>query len=511
MKFTTANPEGPMVLAAADIMYTFPLSYAYLAGYLKQQNEAVKVIFRHGSPRDTAARIMELKPVAAGFGNLYPELREIAETIKCLDEMGRDFPVIIGGQMVSPTPEFAVKITNADIGVTSEGEITLYKLVQAFRNNADIDDIGGLAVRDGNKVIMTQGEPEIINDLSQLPPIPFEMMPQEKWLPVGRWYAAFMPRSHWRFDDRAIPVHGGRGCPFNCNFCYHHSSFRLRPMDDMIAETISALEKYNGNFLDISDDLVLASPSRADQLINALKKLPRPVEYYLSARFDILERMSDEQLGELRATGCRIIGPGYESGSDRILKVIGKNFTAETILRQTERLKKAGIKAVGNFMVGQHTETLEDVEATFKLMRETLKIDPDIEFTFSIMTPFPGSPLYDTAKREGLLKDDQDFYDRYFVSAGMFDWRLAINMSAMTDDQVLNSFSRMMREYEEIKAASFGSGLKRITFAKKVIGQLNHRMLKAIGRNANPPKITDMIYNPVMRFLEKRELKIRNK
>lgn len=513
-KIESANRRGPILLIAAPVMYTFPFSSAYLAGYLLEQKENVKIFFRNVPPEQLARRIIAEKPLMVGFGSLYPELKEIKEIIALLDEAGRDFPVVIGGQMVSPIPEFALEITGADIGVIGEGEIILFKLTQALREGKDISNIGGIVFHDGDKIIST-GEGEYIKDLKDLPPIPFEMFPEDKWLPVGHWYAAFVPRSHWRYDDRVIPVHGGRGCPFKCNFCYHHSPFRQRPIEAIIEETAAALERFDGNFLDISDDLVLSSPARARELIAGLKKLERPIEYYLSAHFEVIARMTDAELRELRESGCRIIGPGYESGSDRILKLIGKKFTVETILTQTARLKKAGIKAIGNFMIGQHTETLEDVEATLDLVRKTLAIDPDIEYTFSIMTPFPGSSLYSLAKKQGLLKDDRQFYDEYFKGGGIFDWRLIANLSAMTDQQVFDGFNRLQQEYDAIKAAAFGIRLRRICFLKKAIGQFNYRLDKYIWNRSAVfnvcRKISDALCGMLMRPLEKRELKIRNK
>lgn len=513
-KIQSSNRQGPVLLVAAPMMYTFPFSFAYLAGYLQQKGENVRILFRGGPLEQLVQQIIAQKPLLVGFGNLYPELKEIKDIISLLDRAGRNFPIIIGGQMVSPIPEFAVKITGADIGAIGESEITLFKVVQALREGKDVATVAGLAIRNGNEIVLT-GDGESIKDLKDLPLIPFELFPVDRWLPVGHWYAAFVPRSHWRYDDRIIPVHGGRGCPFKCNFCYHHSQFRLRPIDAIIAETASAIKRFDGNFLDISDDLVLSSPKRAEELIAGLKKLPRQVEFYLSAHFDIISRMSDSLLQELRASGCRIVGPGYESGSDRILKLIGKKFTAETIITQTARLKKVGIKAIGNFMIGQHTETLEDVEATLDLMRKTLAIDPDIEYTFSIMTPFPGSPLYTIAKEQGLIKDDRDFYDKYFEGGGTFDWRLIANLSAMSDREIFDSYARMQQEYNMLKDAAFGHGLHRITFLKKAVGQLNYRLDKYVWRKSARldicRKIGDSLCGMVMRPLEKAELKMRNK
>ena len=195
--------------------------------------------------------------------------------------------------------------------------------------------------------------------------------------------------------------------------------------------------------------------------------------------------------------------------------MIGKKFTAETILTQTQRLKNAGIKAIGNFMIGQHTETLDDFEATLYLMRKTLAIDPDIEYTFSIMTPFPGSPLYTLAKEQGLIKDDQEFYDKYFEGGGIFDWRLIANLSAMTDRQIFDGFARMQQEYDKLKDAAFGRRLRRITFLKKAVGQVNYRLDKFVWRKSEHLNIcrtvSDKLCSMIMRPLEKIVLTMRNK
>jgi len=440
--------KGPVVLVSRDIAYTFPMSYAYLAGYLKEKGEDVRIVFKDGPPEEVAKRIAAHRPVLVGFGSLYPELAEVAAIIRVLDRSGRDFPVVIGGQMVSPIPEFAVQITGADFGVIGEGEITLHKLVVAIREGRDPSCIGGLAVRQGDDVFLT-GPGDYIEDLSMLPAIPYEFFPTENWLNIGIWYARNFPQPQWRMGDRVINVHGGRGCPFNCNFCYHHSKARYRPVSLMIEEAAEALARFNGNMLYFSDDLVLHSPKRAKQLIEELGRMERRIEYSVSARFDILSRMDDALLMELRDSGCRNMGLGMESGSDRMLKIIGKNCTGEMIMDGLQRLRKAGIYPAVGIMIGQYTENREDVEASISLMRTAVRNDPNINFAFNITTPFPGSPLYDLIMAKGYLQSHREFYDRYFASDG--EMKQVVNLSAMTDNEVIEMYNKMNQVYLEEK------------------------------------------------------------
>ena len=295
------SKKGPIILVSRAINYTFPLSYAYLAGYLKEKGEEVIVLFKPQNADYTSLinKIIKLKPLLVGLGNLYTELQEISEIITLLENAGRKFPIVIGGQMVSPLPEFALECTKADFAVIGEGEIILYDLVKALRNDSDISKIKGLGIRQNDKVYFT-GKGEYINDLSNLPAIPYELFPTAEWLPVGRWYVEYNPQPHWRFNDRVINVHGGRGCPFNCNFCYHHSKARYRPIENMISEAIETLNLFNGNMLYFSDDLVLATPKRARQLVDAINKIGKPIEYSVSARIDCLARIDDDLLLDMK-------------------------------------------------------------------------------------------------------------------------------------------------------------------------------------------------------------------
>lgn len=297
---TGMNRAGPVVLVSKCIEYTFPFGYAYLAGYLRQNGEDVRVLFRPtaGNFAPVVREIMQLDPLLVGFGTLYPELDAVAEVIRLLREAGSRAVTVVGGQMVSPIPEFAVRLTGADVGVIGEGEIPLLRLARALREGGDLAAIGGLALRDGDRVVLT-GPGEFIEDLAQLPPVPFDLFPEEKWLPVGRYYAA-RPQPHWHYDDRVIPVHGGRGCPFHCNFCYHHSKARYRPMDAMLDETQAAVRRYRGTMLYFGDDLVIANPKRARDLVEGLGRFAAPLDYSISARFDVLSRIDDALLKDVQ-------------------------------------------------------------------------------------------------------------------------------------------------------------------------------------------------------------------
>jgi radical SAM superfamily enzyme YgiQ (UPF0313 family) len=399
--------------------------------------------------------------------------------------------------MFSPIPEFAIKVTGADYGVIGEGEIILYNLVNALKFGQTGKKVAGMVVRDGENVLFT-GKGEYIEKLENLPKIPFELFPTKEWLNIGKWYAENIPdQPHWRHNDKVINIHGGRGCPFNCNFCYHHNKPRYRDVDHMFKDINFALKKYNANMLYFSDDLVIATPKRARKIIESIKNLDKKISYSVSTRFDILERLDDDILLDLKKSGCRIMGLGIESGSDRMLKIIGKNVTSEIILKQLNRLKTVNILPTVSIMVGQYSETEEDVQASIELIKKAVADNYNLQFAFTVTTPFPGSELYNILKKEGKIKSDEDFYRKYFYGSKVGDWNLVVNMSNISTRRVL----KLRNQMEEIVKSE----------KKKVIGVKKYNILIEILKQQKilfTNCITEEELNIRLEELEKQKLEL---
>lgn len=473
------NKNGPVVLISKDVVFTFPFGYAYLAGYLIEKKENVIVLFRPDKSSDFkkfVQEIINLKPLLVGFGTLYPDLYPIKELIELLNQAGRNFPIVVGGQMVTPTPEFAMAITKADFGVIGEGEIILHELVRALRENKNAREVKGIIINENGNLVFT-GPGDFIKDLSKLPKIPYDLFPSSKWLNIGRYYAA-KAQPHWRYNDKVVAIHGGRGCPFDCNFCYHHSLPRYRSIDDMFKEMKKLIEKYDANMLYFGDDLVLASPARAKELMQAITRLGKKVEYSVSCRFDILDRLDDELLREMKKTGCRIMGLGVESGSQRILDIIDKRITVEQIIKGLRRLKNAGILPTVSIMVGQHTETLDDVQKSINLMLETLKYDKNINYAFTITTPFPGTKLYNIALEKKIIKDHLDFYKKFDSEKEING--LSVNLSAMSDEEVVAMHKKIKTIYLHEKKKLIGKKVWIIEATRYFIYRVYKKIAKII-------------------------------
>jgi radical SAM superfamily enzyme YgiQ (UPF0313 family) len=508
----TRYPSGPVIVVTKPIDYAVPFGPLYIAGYLREKREAVEVLFWPEQPssyREFVRLLKSKQPLVVGFSGLYPDLYVVRELVKLIEQEGCDFSIAVGGQMVSPTPKFSVELTGADYGVVGEGELIFHELVTALREGRETSGIKGLVIRDGSQVLLTGAGP-YFTDLAKLSPIAYDMIPSQKWLNLGRYYIQF-PQPHWHYNDRVLSIHGGRGCPQSCNFCYHHSQARYRPIPLMLEEARSNVSRYNVNMLFFSDDLVLPSLARTRELTAEFRKFDRPLAYAATTRFDTLSRIDDDLLREMKATGCRSLGLGIESGSQRILDVMHKRITIEQVRTGLRRLHAAGILPSVGVMVGQVSETNDDARLSLELMRDCVRDNPNVNFSFSITTPFPGSEIYTIAFQKGLLNSDREFYDRFEPVRSMSG--VTVNLSAMKDGEVLAWRNRMMQVYIEEKHRGLGrlvlstERLRRI-LAFRVDRRLRPKLVEQHKLGRLGARLYEHVYNSCQAGLDRLRLRL---
>jgi radical SAM superfamily enzyme YgiQ (UPF0313 family) len=117
----------------------------------------------------------------------------------------------------------------------------------------------------------------------------------------------------------------------------------------------------------------------------------------------------------MKQANCTGLYLGLESGSNRILKGIGKKETVEKIIKASEMLYDSGITSVTSVMLGLPDESNEDIEETLRLMKE-FKTD---FFDVNSYLPLAGTPLYDSMSAEDKKNIDwgkvgYKSFDNYF-------------------------------------------------------------------------------------------------
>ncbi|SHN73765.1 B12-binding domain-containing radical SAM protein [Desulfitobacterium chlororespirans] len=206
-----------------------------------------------------------------------------------------------------------------------------------------------------------------------------------------------------RFTSGA--VFASRGCPHNCSYCslkkIYHNEFRTRPVDEVIKDIGSMPNKY---FV-FWDDNFFADPVYTKALLKELARLNKR----WAAQVTVYSCEDEELLSLAKSAGCLYLFLGLESFSEQGLRDANKNFNrVEEYGKVVNKLHRYGISIQAGIVFGFDSDTLEVFETTLEACNN-IGVDG---VTASILTPFPGTSIYEQYKKEGRLLDvDWDHYN----------------------------------------------------------------------------------------------------
>ncbi len=195
-----------------------------------------------------------------------------------------------------------------------------------------------------------------------------------------------------------------RVCPWRCNFCNEFSyipNMDRRPVE-MVIDELNFLDRTYGPLgsVVIHDSMFFQHPAYLEEWLEKYPKLARKTwPYWAAGRADTVRKWPELFEALVRETNWNTVSIGFESGSDRILKMLNKECTAEDNLFTIDLLNRIGDDLVAkgkarprfwtNVMYGIPGETPEDVFATHRMIR---RIKEPI-LTPATYAPFPGSML----------------------------------------------------------------------------------------------------------------------
>lgn len=200
-----------------------------------------------------------------------------------------------------------------------------------------------------------------------------------------------------------------RGCPFACNFCsvttFFGRGFRHRPPEEVVAEIAQA--KQAAYFF--VDDNIVADREAAKALFRAL--IPLKIRWLSQAS---LTMTKDRELMRLmRESGCAGVLVGMESITKGNLKQINKSWNTVGI-GYDEALKIArdhGIAIVGSFILGMDEDSPETLA---ELLEFTIR-QRFFAVLFNLLTPYPGTELYESFLQEGRLSKPRWWLDEAYT------------------------------------------------------------------------------------------------
>ncbi|MGD2200517.1 MAG: radical SAM protein [Candidatus Bathyarchaeota archaeon] len=342
-------------------------------------------------------RIEGIEPDLVGVSSL--STCNAYTVVRALDTAKKVDPgifTITGGQHFTALAEPSLKqYPSIDAVARGEGERTLVEVVAALEDGSELSGVKGLTFRHRRKIFSTPPRP-LIQDLDQFPMPGYHLVEEN----LGRYHFKMMAG-----DRRYVIIEGSRGCVHGCSFCSQCAFWGNRwraKSGRRIAEEMGYLrERFDAEFVWLTDDNFAFGP-RADDLFRELdaRGLGDELYWFVQARVDDVARNRDS-IPAMRGSGNQWVLLGVESGDPEVLTRYRKGTDPNQAQEAVGALRENDIFAQATLIIGEREDTKESIAGTRQYVEE---LDPDLAI-FMILTPYPGTELYEEAVAKGWIED----------------------------------------------------------------------------------------------------------
>lgn len=324
---------------------------------------------------------------------------QIGDAYRVADEYAaRGTPAVMGGLHVSVLPEEAR--AHGATAVVGEGELLWPRVIRDFRS--------------GSLEPEYRAEPGAEFDLAQAP------VPRYDLLDVRQY--------------NRLTVQTSRGCPHRCSFCASSilltPRYRVKPVDRILDEIQRIKQIWPRPFIEFADDNGFVRREHAKRLLRAL--IDEDIHWFTETDISVAE--DGELLTLMRDSGCRQVLIGLESPEPAGLEglELRRDWKRRKLSRYESairRIQSHGVTVNGCFILGLDGHT----EAIFDAVEDFVERSGLYEVQITVLTPFPGTPLYEQLRREGRLLKERAWerctlFDVNHVPTGMSPERLTRGM-----------------------------------------------------------------------------------
>lgn len=365
-----------------------PLGIAYVAASLQKAGHDVKIIDAIAlnlTAYELSQIISREAPGIVGVTAMISNVKGALEA--CQLAKNCNVITVLGGPLLSVFPQEALSYDFVDYGIVGEGEYPMVELVNALQDSKPVVSVRGLIYKENGKVKMNSA---YINE--NLDTIPF---PARDLLPMERY-------------SSIIGLHpvttmiASRGCPFHCGFCVKGPSdtrYRTRTPKNVADEMEMVVEKYKIKEIMFYDDTITLDRNFIVGLCDEILKRKINVKWESPTRID---RVDDNLLKLMHNAGCVRLRYGVESGEKDILDLMNKGINLAKVRDVFKKTRDTGIETFAYFIIGYIHETPYSIRKTISFAKE---LNPDLVM-FTVATPYPKTPLFDLAVKEGFVRED---------------------------------------------------------------------------------------------------------
>lgn len=376
-----------------------PLNLLYLISYLRKYSD-IETFFLDCEAEEYNFENVEEFFSKERFDALAmtcptPVFNIVVKIAKIAKKINPSVKVIIGGPHPTALPDTALKEEAVDFIVMKEGEETLLELCQSLKNgDNDFKKINGIGFRESNGTVFLTPPRKPIEDLDTIP------FPARDVLKLEKYYSA---PTKALTGKKSTSILGSRGCYFNCIHCIsrlmYGQKIRVRGAHKIVDEIEECYRKYGIEEFKFDDDNITQFRDVVLEMCRLIHEKKLNIAWICMSRVDCI---TEDLAREMKKAGCKKVSFGLESGSKKVLGLMRKGVDPEKAKEAVRILHKSNIDSHASFMLGNLDETEETIKETINFAKY-LNLD---YATFFITSPFPGTDLYELAKRKGYIHEN---------------------------------------------------------------------------------------------------------
>jgi radical SAM superfamily enzyme YgiQ (UPF0313 family) len=379
--------KAASTIGGDDVSMFEPLALEYLAAGIADDHD-VRILDLRIDP-DLDRVLATFRPDVVGITGYTVHVNPIKALCRRLKAWRSDVLTVVGGHHATVWPhDFASPFV--DLTVRGEGVGPFREIVSRLERGQGYEDIVGVCREsDGSFLI---GEPAPITDLDSMP------------VPARHLTSTYRGRYFSEWMRPLASIRTSKGCPHRCNFCAQWKlagGRYLRRSPEAVVEELAQIEEP---YVFFADDESLCDTARMSRLAELIREAGITKRYFLYARSETIVR-TPELLRLWRTVGLERVFVGLEFFRECDLEYVRKGSTVADNDKAIAILKTMGLEIYASFIV--RPEFTRDDFKAFRRYVRSLKLN---FATFAVLTPLPGTDLYDEVQ-DRIIDHDYDHVD----------------------------------------------------------------------------------------------------
>ncbi len=380
-------PKAPLTIGGEEVFLFEPLALEYVAAGVAA-NHDVRILDMRLN-KGLASMLEEFAPEVVGFTAYTVHVNTVRRLARTIKEWNQDTLTVVGGHHATVAPADFVT-PEIDLIVSGEGFEPFREIVRRHETQGGFEGIPGVAVPTAAGLTTAVSADSVNLDAAPLP--------------VRSLTSPYRRQYYCEWMKPLASLRTSKGCPFRCTFCAEWKTAGGRYLRRVPERVVEELRDIDEEFIFFADDESLVDAERMSRLAELIRQAGIRKRYFVYGRSDTIVRHPG-LLKAWRDIGLERVFVGLEFVRDEDLSYIRKSSSARENEQAVKILQDLGIDIYASFMVRPEFSHA-DFAAYHRYCRGL-----GLNFaTFSVLTPLPGTDLYDEVK-DRMLTRDPDYFD----------------------------------------------------------------------------------------------------